>query len=116
MLWGSYVKLHIKITKKRISLLSFTGAPFLTTITLQHAVFNQKCFSSSLECPYNIQQSPQINLPNLPSLPPQKEDTGKSNVLKIQATRRPNSRWEDNIEKIDEKSHSEYAVRRQTSN
>jgi hypothetical protein len=55
----------------------FTGAPFLTTLTIQHAIFNDKCFSSSLECPYNIQQSPETFQPKPPSLPPQKEDTGK---------------------------------------
>jgi hypothetical protein len=55
----------------------FTGASFLTTLTIQHAIFNDKCFSSSLECPYNIQQSPETFQPKPPSLPPPKEDTGK---------------------------------------
>lgn len=56
----------------------FTGAPFLTTLTIQHAIFNDKCFSSSLECPYNIQQSPETFRPKPPSLPPPTQDTGKS--------------------------------------
>jgi hypothetical protein len=66
----------------------FTGAPFLTTLTIQHAVFNDRCFSSSLECPYNIQQSPETFQPKPSSLPPPKEDTGNSKEsFKIQMKR-----------------------------
>jgi hypothetical protein len=66
----------------------FTGAPFLTTLTIQHAVFNDKCLSSRLDCPYNIQQSPETSEPKPTSLPPPKEDTGKSKGrLKVQMKR-----------------------------
>ncbi|XP_023713323.1 serine protease gd isoform X2 [Cryptotermes secundus] len=51
------------------------SAPFLTTLTIQHAIYNDKCFSSSLECPYNIQQSPGTFQPKPPSLPPPIGDT-----------------------------------------
>ena len=46
---------------------SLADAGYLTTVTVQHAIFNDRCNSVSLECPYNIQQSPERR----PQLPPQ---------------------------------------------
>jgi hypothetical protein len=81
----SYNKVYTEGTNKFILPVSFTGASYLTTLTIQHAIFNEKCRSSSLECPYNIQQSPGTYQPKppplLPPLLPPNEDTGKS-VLK----------------------------------
>ena len=42
-----------------------TGYPILVTLTYHHAIFSDRCTSSSLECPHNIEQS---TLPN--KMPP----------------------------------------------
>ncbi|KDR22461.1 serine protease gd-like isoform X2 [Zootermopsis nevadensis] len=46
------------------------SASFLTTLTIQSAVFNDRCSSSSLECPYNIRQTPDTYQPGPPPLSP----------------------------------------------
>jgi len=37
---------------------SIADAGYLTTVTVQHTVFNDRCKSVILKCPYDIQQSP----------------------------------------------------------
>jgi len=37
---------------------SLADAGYLTAVTVQHTIFNETCNSASLECPYNIRQSP----------------------------------------------------------
>jgi hypothetical protein len=38
---------------------SVTGFSVLVTLSFQHSIFSDKCTSSSLDCPYNIDQSVQ---------------------------------------------------------
>uniref|UniRef100_A0A1V1FKK2 Putative serine protease 30 n=1 Tax=Reticulitermes speratus TaxID=60591 RepID=A0A1V1FKK2_9NEOP len=50
------------------------NAEYLTTITVQHSIFNNKCNSASLECSFNIRQSPET-MPPPPLPPPQNVDS-----------------------------------------
>jgi hypothetical protein len=56
---------------------SLADAGYLSTVTVQHTVFNDTCNSTSLECQINIQQSPGTRpqslslLPRLPRQSPQ---------------------------------------------
>jgi hypothetical protein len=45
---------------------SITGSFTVTTLSFQHALFNQKCPSSSLDCPDNIEQNMQTVRPRPP--------------------------------------------------
>jgi len=55
---------------------SITDSPAVTTLSFQHGLFNQKCTSASLDCPYNtirtgvpIRPPPQTPKPPAPSSP-----------------------------------------------
>ena len=50
---------------------SLADAGYLTTVTVQHTIFNERCSSASLECPYNIRQSPGIRPQPPQQFPPQ---------------------------------------------
>jgi len=50
---------------------SLADAGYRTTVTVQHTIFNERCSSASLECPYNIRQSPGIRPQTPRQLPPQ---------------------------------------------
>jgi hypothetical protein len=46
---------------------TITGSLTLTTFSVQHALFNKKCASSSLDCPDNIEQNKQPVKPRPPA-------------------------------------------------
>jgi hypothetical protein len=52
------------------------------TITVQHTIFYNKCNSASLECSFNIQQSPETMPQPPPPLPP------SQNIGKFEGQRR----------------------------
>jgi len=49
---------------------SLADTGYLSTVTVQHKIFNDRCNSASLECPYNIQQSLGTRTQPPPQLPP----------------------------------------------
>jgi hypothetical protein len=63
---------------------SLADTGYLTTVTVQHAIFNDRCSSASLECPYNNQQSSGTRPQPLPKLPPPQlpppQNIGKSEI------------------------------------
>jgi hypothetical protein len=81
-----------------ISGICIAGSLPLTTLSFHHSLFNEKCASSSLDCPYNtangqqIRPRPPVNLPvpmeepsttQKPPPPPPPPPTHKSPVEEI---------------------------------
>jgi hypothetical protein len=68
-----FVFLHNVLYYERLTLYpSLADAGYLSTITVQHTIFNPRCNSASLECPYNIKKSAGTR----PQPPPQRCNSG----------------------------------------
>jgi len=73
MILGFVLLLHKVLYYEKVIITLFPSLAdtgYLTTVTVQHTIFNDRCNSASLECPYNIRQSQGTRPQPSPQLPP----------------------------------------------